>query len=109
MTGSRSVTSFLVARCGLGVGEADRDVFMARSLEHMPYAVELAHRGDLSVAQLEVLTHARSRHPEALAADDGTQPAMFARDTYLVGVSRTSSSPSTALRRPNSSARSAPM
>lgn len=70
--GFTSTTSILVARCGLGVREANREVFLARSLEHMPYAAKLAQARRLSVGQLEVLAHAQSRHPDQYAGDEAT-------------------------------------
>lgn len=70
--GFTSATSFLVARCGMGPGEANREVFLARSLEDMPYSVKLVAAGRLSVNQLEVLAHARSRHPDVFAESEPT-------------------------------------
>lgn len=70
--GFTSTSTFLVARCGLGVREANREVFLARSLGDLPYAVKLADKGDLTVSQLEVLAHAQNRHPDEFAADEPT-------------------------------------
>lgn len=70
--GFTSVSSFLVARCGMGVGAANREVFLARSLEHMPHAVKLATSGELTVTQLELLAHAQARHPDPFEADEHT-------------------------------------
>lgn len=70
--GFTSVTSFLVARCGMGVGEANREVFLARTMVDMPYATKLAEDGRLTIGQLETLAHAQSRHPDAFAADEPT-------------------------------------
>ena len=38
--GYTSVAAFLVHRCGMGPGEANRQVFMARALERAPYAAK---------------------------------------------------------------------
>lgn len=68
--GYASTTAFLVHRCGMGGGEAKREVFLARSLEHMPYAVKSAYAGHISLTQLELLAHARSKHPEPFVGDE---------------------------------------
>lgn len=65
--GYTSVSAFLVHRCGMGAGEANRHVFMARSLQHLPLAVKLVDEGRLSLGQLEALAHARARHPDEYA------------------------------------------
>lgn len=70
--GFTSATSFLVARCGMGPGEANREVFLARSLEGMAYSAKLVAAGRLSLNQLEVLAHARSRHPGEFARSEPT-------------------------------------
>ncbi len=70
--GFTSVTAFLVTRCGMGVRSANRELFLARSLEHLPYATKLARSAGLTVGQLEVLAHAHSRHPRPFAADEPT-------------------------------------
>lgn len=68
--GYTSPSAFLVHRCGMGSREANREVFLARSLGEMPYAHKLARAGRISVAQLEVLAHARTRHPEQYRVDE---------------------------------------
>lgn len=70
--GYTSASAFLVHRCGMGSREANREVFLARSLEQMTYAVKLASTGRLTVNQLEALAHARRRHPEQFGADEPT-------------------------------------
>lgn len=70
--GYTSVSSFLIHQCGMGGGDAKREVFLARSLGEMGYAVKAAEAGQLSVNQLEVLAYARSRHPEPFASDEAT-------------------------------------
>lgn len=70
--GYTSVSSFLIHRCGMGPGEAKREVFLARSLGEMGYAAKAAEAGHLSVNQLEVLANARSRHPDPFATDEVT-------------------------------------
>lgn len=68
--GYTSTTTFLTHRCGLGSGEAKRELFLARSLEEMTYAVKLVGTGRLTLNQLEVLAYARSRHPESFREDE---------------------------------------
>ncbi|HSJ34890.1 MAG TPA: DUF222 domain-containing protein, partial [Acidimicrobiia bacterium] len=70
--GLTSASSFLVARCGMGPREANREVFLARSLEWVPYATKLVAAGQLSVNQLEILARAHNRHPDEFAADEHT-------------------------------------
>lgn len=70
--GFTSASSFLVARCGMGPGEANREVFLARSLGDMPYSVKLVVARRLTVNQLEVLARVRSRHPDEFAAEEHT-------------------------------------
>ncbi|MFP3915705.1 MAG: DUF222 domain-containing protein, partial [Actinomycetota bacterium] len=65
-----STSAFLMHGCGMGAGEAKREVFLARSLGEMGYAVKSAYAGRISVGQLEVLAYARSRHPEAFSGDE---------------------------------------
>jgi hypothetical protein len=68
--GYTSVASFLVHRCGTGIGEANRQVFMARALDKAPYAAKLAGARRLTVNQLEVLAHAEAKHPDAYATEE---------------------------------------
>jgi len=68
--GYTSVAAFLVHRCGMGPGEANRQVFMARALERAPYAAKSVGAGRLNVNQFEVLAHAQARHPEPYAGDE---------------------------------------
>lgn len=70
--GYPSATAFLIHRCGMGAGEAKREVFLARSMRHMPYAVKSAYAGHISITQLELLAYARSRHPDLFEADEST-------------------------------------
>lgn len=70
--GFTSASSFLVARCGMGPREANREVFLARSLEWLPYATKLVAAGRLSVNQLEILARVRNTHPDEFAADEHT-------------------------------------
>ncbi|MGH8911522.1 MAG: DUF222 domain-containing protein, partial [Acidimicrobiia bacterium] len=70
--GYTSCAAFLVHRCGMGSGEANRQVFLARALAQVPYAVKLTAAGRLSVNQLEMLAHAQNRHPDPYAADEPT-------------------------------------
>lgn len=70
--GFTSVPSFLVARCGMGVAEANREVFLARSIGDMPYATKLASVEKLSVSQLELLAHARAAQPNQYDIDEPT-------------------------------------
>jgi hypothetical protein len=50
--------------------EANREVFLARSLPEMAYSVKSAFAGHITVSQLEVLAHARHRHPDQYATDE---------------------------------------
>ncbi|HZD03661.1 MAG TPA: hypothetical protein VE173_02050, partial [Longimicrobiales bacterium] len=68
--GFTSVSAFLVDRCGLGVNQAQRMVFLARALGHMTQGVKLCRGGKLTVAQLEVLAHAQTRHPQPFATEE---------------------------------------
>ncbi|MGA7270559.1 MAG: DUF222 domain-containing protein, partial [Acidimicrobiia bacterium] len=68
--GYTSTSAFLTHRCGMGVKEAHRVVFLARALDQMAYSVKLVRTGDLSLSQFEVLAHGRSEHPEAFATDE---------------------------------------
>lgn len=68
--GYTSAAAFLIHRCGLGPGEANREIFVARSLAHLPHAHALARAGRLSVSQLEILAQARRKHPEQFAVDE---------------------------------------
>ncbi len=68
--GYTSVSAFLSHRCGMGVREANRTVFLARALGEMAYSVKLVRSGDLTLSQFEVLAHAWSNHPEAFATDE---------------------------------------
>lgn len=52
--------------------EARRELFLARSLDDMPYAVKSVVAGRLSLTQLEILAHALCRHPEPYAEDEPT-------------------------------------
>lgn len=70
--GYPSTTAFLIHRCGMTPGEARREVFLARSLEYMPYAVKSAYACHISISQVEMLAHARSRHPDAFERDEAT-------------------------------------
>jgi hypothetical protein len=70
--GFTSASSFLVARCGMGPGEANREVFLARSLKEMPYSTKLVVARRLTVNQLEVLARVRSRHPDEFTAEEHT-------------------------------------
>ncbi len=70
--GYTSVAAFLVHRCGMGVREANRTVFLARALEKAPYAAKLTEAGQLTVNQFEVLAHAQAKHPEPYEADEPT-------------------------------------
>lgn len=66
--GYTSVSAFLVHRCGMGAGEANRHVFLARSLAKMAHAVGLVGEGRLSLGQFEALAYGRSRHPDEFEA-----------------------------------------
>jgi hypothetical protein len=68
--GYTSATSFLVHRCGLGPGEANREVALARSLRDLPRAHQMARSGRLSVSQLEVLAQVSRKHPEQFSTDE---------------------------------------
>src|SRR5690606_4992424 len=68
--GYTSATAFLIHRCGMGAGEANREVFLARSLQHMTYAVKSAWAGHISLTPLELLAHARNRPPELFTEDE---------------------------------------
>ena len=68
--GYTSVVAFLVHRCGMGPGEANRQVFLARALDHAPYAAKLVAGGRLSVNQFDVLAHAQAKHPGPFAGDE---------------------------------------
>lgn len=68
--GYTSAAAFLIHRCGLGPGEANREIFLARSLRDLPHAHALARAGRLSVSQLEILAQARRKHPEQFAVDE---------------------------------------
>lgn len=68
--GYTSVAAFLVHRCGMGVREANRQVFLARALDKAPYAAKLTEAGQLSVNQFEVLAHAQAKHPEPYEVDE---------------------------------------
>lgn len=68
--GFTSVTAFLVARCGMGWGEATREVFLARSIDAMPHAVAAVQVGRLSLSQLTALAHGRASHPDVYAAGE---------------------------------------
>jgi hypothetical protein len=70
--GFTSLTSLLVGRCGLGVRDANREVFLSRSLPEMPYTGKLVANDQLTVNQMEVVAHARSRHPDQFAVDEPT-------------------------------------
>ncbi|HEX2153210.1 MAG TPA: hypothetical protein VHL52_04470, partial [Acidimicrobiia bacterium] len=70
--GYTSTSAFLIHRCGMSVGEATREVFVARSLDQMDYSVKSAFAGHISLTQLELLAHARARHPDEFAADEAT-------------------------------------
>ncbi len=70
--GYTSVSAFLAHRCGMGVREANRSVFLARALEQMAYSVKLVRTGDLSLSQFEILAHAQSQHPQGFATDETT-------------------------------------
>ncbi len=56
--GYTSVSAFLSHRCGMGVREANRSVFLARALGQMAYSVKLVRSGDLTLSQFEILAHA---------------------------------------------------
>ncbi len=62
--GFTSVTAFLIAHCSMTVRQANREVFLARSLTAMPGAVAAVNREDISLSQFEALAQARSRHPD---------------------------------------------
>ena len=68
--GYTSVVGFLVHRCGMGPGEANRQVFLARALDQAAYAAKLVSAGVLSVNQFGVLAHAQAKHPEPFAVDE---------------------------------------
>ncbi|MGH8910914.1 MAG: DUF222 domain-containing protein [Acidimicrobiia bacterium] len=68
--GYTSPSAFLIHRCGMGLGDANREVFLARALQHMPYAAKLAAAGQLTVNQLEALARAQRRHPDDYAAEE---------------------------------------
>ena len=70
--GYTSVVAFLVHRCGLGVGEANRQVFLARALAVCPHAAKLVEAGRLSLDQFQILAHAQSRHPVAYQEEEAT-------------------------------------
>ena len=54
----------------MSAGEANREVFLSRSLSQISYAAKSAAAGHITVSQLEVLAHAHSRHPEDFEADE---------------------------------------
>lgn len=68
--GYTSTTAFLMHRAGMGAGEANREVFLARSLGSMPEATRLTGEGRLYVNQLEALAHAHARHPDQYGLDE---------------------------------------
>ncbi len=68
--GYTSPTAFLIHRCGMTPGEAQREVSLARSLAQLPAALARARSGRLTVSQLEMLAQCRRRHPEQFAVDE---------------------------------------
>lgn len=70
--GYTSATAFLIYRCGMSGRDARREVFLARSLPHMEYAVKSAYAGHIAFSQLEILAYARNRHPAPFADDEAT-------------------------------------
>lgn len=70
--GYTSTTAFLIHRCGMSGRDARREVFLARSLEHMEYAVKSTYAGHIAISQLEILAYARNRHPAPFADDEAT-------------------------------------
>lgn len=70
VAGFTSVAAFLVHCCGMGTGEANRTVFLARALAKAPQAAKHAGEGTLSVNQFEVLAHAQAKHPDVYALDE---------------------------------------
>lgn len=68
--GYSSTTAFLIHRCGMTARDARREVFLARSLEEMPYAVKSVEACRLTLTQFEILAHTRRRHPDPYRADE---------------------------------------
>ena len=61
--GYTSTTAFMVHRCGVTVGDAHRDVALARTLGDVPHATTALRAGAISLAQLRLLADMARRHP----------------------------------------------